>query len=145
MPLDKCPKCIETGFFGMHIRMYKMFTFFLFWLLNHLCNLHVLLNLALWCTSVTHFNNIFQQHNIMLCIFHYLKKPPSTWLVRTRYRPMFQIRFRNYHQIGRTHCSVYKLLSKANLFKYNLTQYKHGRRSPEQVKMNHYYYDYWSM
>lgn len=73
MPLDKCPKCIETGFFGMHIRMYKMFTFFLFWLLNHLCNLHVL-NLALWCTSVTHFNNIFQQHNIMLCIFHYLKK-----------------------------------------------------------------------
>lgn len=89
MPLDKCPKCIETGFFGMHIRMYKMFTFFLFWLLNHLCNLHVLFSTLVYVSYA--FNNIFQQHNIMLCIFHKKKNPPSTWLVRTRYRPTYNI------------------------------------------------------
>lgn len=76
MPLDKCTECIEIGFFGMHIRMYKMFTFFLFWLLNHLSNLHVL-DLAIWCTSVTHFNNIFQQHNYVVHISLFNKSTPQ--------------------------------------------------------------------
>lgn len=95
MPLDKCTECIEIGFFGMHIWMYKMFTYFLFWLLNHLSNLHVL-NLALCqrCTSVTHFNNIFQQHNYVVHISLFKKNTPQkrcTWLVTTRYRPTYNI------------------------------------------------------
>lgn len=58
MLFDKCLKCIEIGFFGMYIRMYKMFIFFLFWLLNYFCNLYVL-NLVFWCMLVMYFNNIF--------------------------------------------------------------------------------------